>query len=302
VIAVPGAATAANREAAELVGAVAGASCQGADVYIGYMRGDVDPLTDVLAEVGRRGAGNPVVVVQLATLAHPGIDAAVSSAIAASGSLCIQAAPLGPHPLLAEALHVRMAEAGLARATRVGRVNIVTGADGVIVGAEGGLEALQGAGVVAVLLASRLTVPVACASLAEPALVKQSAQELFAAGVSRVALAPCVIGPELRPDGLAAIVAQTGLPSAGPLGGHHAVGQLVAIRYGAALVDPRLADLANSSAGADASGPGSRGAPSRARRAAEHEKPPVQAADGDGQALPTRKPTGTTRSGLPTRR
>lgn len=303
VIAVPGAATPENQETAELVAAVAGASCQGAEVYIGYLRGDVDPLTDVLVELGRRGPMHPTVVVPLIGLSHPGVDAVVNAAIAASGTVSLKAAPLGPHPLLAEALHVRLAEAGLSRATRVGRVNIVTGAEGVIVCAEGGPEAVQGAGVVAVLLASRLTLPVACAPLSEPARIKESAQEMLAAGVASVALAPCAIGPELGPGTLEAVVAQTGLPSAAPMGGHHAIGQLVAIRYGGALVDPQLAKLADNSAGPSGSGTGTRGLPPEARHTAGQRETPGQARDGDGRGLPNQQPPGgTTRSGLPTRR
>jgi hypothetical protein len=156
----------------------------------------------------------------------------------------VVAQPLGPHPLLAEVLHTRLAVAGLARSTRVGRISVVTAADGVIVGAAGGEAAVKAAGVVAVLLASRLTIPVATALLSDPAAVKEAAGQLRAAGVSRVGLAPCVIGPEIDPEMLAAISRQSGVACAAPLGGHHAIGQLVAIRYGAALEDPQLASLA----------------------------------------------------------
>jgi hypothetical protein len=156
----------------------------------------------------------------------------------------VVAQSLGPHPLLAEVLHARLAEAGLARSTRVGRISIVTAADGVIVGAIGGGEAVKAAGVVAVLLASRLTIPVATAPLDDPLAVKSAAEQLRAARVARVALAPCVIGPEAGPRSLAAISAESGVACAAPLGGHHAIGQLVAIRYGAALEDPKLASLA----------------------------------------------------------
>ncbi|MET8542220.1 hypothetical protein ABZW03_16405 [Kitasatospora sp. NPDC004799] len=40
--------------------------------------------------------------------------------------------PLGPHPLLAEAVHVRLSEAGLARADRARLFAIATAADGVV--------------------------------------------------------------------------------------------------------------------------------------------------------------------------
>ncbi len=161
----------------------------------------------------------------------------------ASRAPLLTAAHLGPHPLLAEALHARLADAGLARAARVGRISIVTAADGVIVGAAGEEEAIEGAGVVAVLLASRLTMPVAAASLTDPASIKDAANRLREARVARVALAPCMIGPELTSGTLDAIAALTSTDCAPPLGGHSAVGQLVAIRYGAALADPQVATM-----------------------------------------------------------
>jgi hypothetical protein len=131
---------------------------------------------------------------------------------------------------------------GLARAARVGRISIVTAADGVIVGAVGDEEAVQAAEVVAVLLASRLTTPVAAASLTDPGSIKDAAVQLRQA-VPREALAPCMIGPELTAGTLEAIAALTSTECAPPLGSHPAVGQLVAIRDGAALADPKVASM-----------------------------------------------------------
>ena len=42
---------------------------------------------------------------------------------------------------------------------------------------------------------------------------------------------------------MAAISAETGLECSPTLGGYPTIGQLVAIRYGAALEDPKLADV-----------------------------------------------------------
>jgi hypothetical protein len=42
---------------------------------------------------------------------------------------------------------------------------------------------------------------------------------------------------------MAAIATGTGLECAPPLGGYPTIGHLVAIRYGAALEDPQLADV-----------------------------------------------------------
>lgn len=102
---------------------------------------------------------------------------------------------------------------------------------------------MQAAGIVAVLLASRLAIPIVPAPLGDHIALAQAAERLEAARVTRVALAPCAIGPEIAAGALAAITAQTGLECAPPLGGHPTIGKLAAIRYGAALEDPQLADV-----------------------------------------------------------
>jgi hypothetical protein len=83
---------------------------------------------------------------------------------------------------------------------------------------------------------------VAAASLNDPGSIKDAAARLRQA-VPRVALAPCMVGPELTSGTLEAIAALTSLDCAPPLGSHPAVGQLVAIRYGAALADPQVAAM-----------------------------------------------------------
>lgn len=241
VIAVPGAATPDNEDVVARVAAVAADSCPGANIKAGYLQGDQDPLGEVIASLPHGGIA---VVVPLLAFPDQQARAGIAAAIAGAQLTCIVAQPLGPHPLMAEVLHVRLAEAGLARSTRVGRISIVSAADGVIVGAAGGPDAVQAGGVVAVLLASRLTIPVATAPVNDPVAVKEAAGQLRAARVARVALAPCVIGPEVAPGTLAALAADSGVACSAPLGGHHAIGQLVAIRYGAALEDPQLVGLA----------------------------------------------------------
>ena len=78
---------------------------------------------------------------------------------------------LGPHPLLAEALHVRLSEAGLARADRARLFTVATAADGIILATVGGEEAVQAAGITGMLLAARLAVPVMAAALDEEGAV-----------------------------------------------------------------------------------------------------------------------------------
>ncbi len=242
VIAVPGAANPVSDDIAYGVANLASSSCPGADVRIGYVGGRKHHLAEVLHDVLGEGRP-PAVIVPLLAFPHPETDAAIARIASTAGGPVVVAGHLGPHPLLAEAVHVRLAEAGLARAGRAGRISIVTAADGLIVGAAGNQVTVQAAGVVAVLMASRLTLPVAPASLTDQGSLMEATNQLRAARVARVAVAPCVIGPELPPGTLEAITARTGAACARPLGGHPTVGQLVAIRYGAALADPRMASI-----------------------------------------------------------
>ncbi len=145
---------------------------------------------------------------------------------------------LGPHPLLAEAVHVRLSEAGLARADRARLFAIATSADGVVLTTVGGEEAAAAAGITGVLLAARLAVPVVAAALDVPGSVAGAVEHLRATGSQRPALAPLVIGPEAAGDLLLGASEQTGCPSAAPLGAYPTVGQLVASAYLAALPAP----------------------------------------------------------------
>src|SRR5215471_7759115 len=242
VIAVFGSARPESEDVAEHIVDMAAVSCPGAEVRIGFLRGNRDHLDDMLADLVIQDDVLAGVVVPLMPFPIPEVDQAISESVAAAEAQLLIADPLGPHPLLAEALHARLADVGLARAARVGRISIVAAADGVIVGAVGGEDAVQAAEVVAVLLASRLTTPVAAASLTDPDSIKDAAARLRQA-VPHVALAPCLVGPELTSGTLEAIAALTSTDCAPPLGSHPAVGQLVAIRYGAALADPQIAAM-----------------------------------------------------------
>jgi hypothetical protein len=243
VIAIPGEATRENQNIAAEIAHMAGSSCQGAEVRVGFLYGGGDRLEDALYGLRSEGPTPAAVIIPLIAFPDPTITGAISEMVVASGLRVLVSAPLGPHPLLGEVTHVRLAEAGLARASRAGRISIVTAAEGMIVGAAGGAEAVQAAGVVAVLLASRLAIPVVPASLTDRQSLQEAVGRLYDARVAHAALAPCVIGPELPPGRLASISAETGMACAPPLGTHPAIGQLVAIRYGGALADPRLAGL-----------------------------------------------------------
>ena len=114
---------------------------------------------------------------------------------------------LGPHPLLAEALHVRLSEAGLARADRARLFTVATAADGIILASVGGEEAVQAAGITGMLLAARLAVPVMAAALDEEGAIAATAEQLRGSGSQQLALAPYLIGPEIDPGLLASFTA-----------------------------------------------------------------------------------------------
>jgi hypothetical protein len=148
---------------------------------------------------------------------------------------------LGPHPLIAEALHGRLAEAGLARQARASGLSISADGRGVVVLADVGEEAANAASVAAVLLASRLSVPVVPASLGNPASIVDAVNMLTASGAARPVLSPCLIGPEANVAVLDDLSAALDAPCAPVIGAHQAFGQLVAIRYGTALASLSLA-------------------------------------------------------------
>jgi hypothetical protein len=79
------------------------------------------------------------------------------------------------------------------------------------------------------------------ALLSDAASLDEACARLHETRVTSLALAPCFIGPEIDAAALATAAAQTGARPARPIGAHPAVGRLVAIRYGAALQDPRVA-------------------------------------------------------------
>jgi sirohydrochlorin ferrochelatase len=181
-------------------------------------------------------------VVPLLAGSQPRADTALHQAVASAPGEIVVAEHLGPHPLLAEALHARLAQVGLARESRARGLSISTAANGVLVLADRGEDALRAAGVAAVLLAGRLAAPAVHASIDDPQGIASAVARLRDMGASRVGIAPCLIGPETDPRELDAVGAATGALIAPPLGAHPAVGQLVAMRYGAALVGLPAAD------------------------------------------------------------
>jgi sirohydrochlorin ferrochelatase len=142
---------------------------------------------------------------------------------------------LGPHPLLAEALHVRLSEAGLARADRARLFTVATAADGIILASVGGNEAVQAAGITGMLLAARLAVPVMAAALDEEGSIAATAEQLRSSGSAQLALAPYLIGPEIDPGLLDAAAKEAGCAAAEALGAYPAIGKLALSKYTTAL-------------------------------------------------------------------
>jgi len=255
VLAVPGTPSAATRSLAEEVVSIARSELPGLDGRIGYLDGDdteFPTLTAVLAHAAEertarferaKAAGADVkepdgpVAVVVPLLAGP--DSAllrqVRQAVMDSRVAADLTDSLGPHPLLAEALHVRLSEAGLARADRARLFTVATAADGIILASVGGEEAVQAAGITGMLLAARLAVPVMAAALDQEGSIAAIAEQLRGSGSQQLALAPYLIGPEIDPGLLQAAAAEAGCSAAEALGPYPAIGKLALAKYTTAL-------------------------------------------------------------------
>lgn len=260
VLAVPGTPDLATRQLAEETLSIARSELPGLDARIGYVDaegGDVGypSLESVLAHAaaqraarageaqdGSEGDGADSwdrfpTAVAVPLLAGPDSSQLrrIRQAVMNSGSVTELTDTLGPHPLLAEALHVRLSEAGLARADRARLFTVATAADGIILATVGGEEAVQAAGITGMLLSARLAVPVLAAALDEEGGIARAAEQLRSSGSRNLALAPCIIGPEVA-EGLAAEAArEVSCASAEPLGAYPAIGKLALAKYAAVL-------------------------------------------------------------------
>ncbi|MFI0373084.1 sirohydrochlorin chelatase [Actinomadura sp. 1N219] len=235
VLAVPGPARRAGAEPALELARLVEIEHTGQPARVAYLEGDEANLHTVLAGLHRDPDELAAVVVPMSTGPDPAMDAALRHAVAAAPANAVAAEPLGPHPLIAEALHDRLADGGLARADRIRLMTMVTAASGVIVATPGDATAVRQAEVTGVLLASRLAAPVFTASLNDDASVKAAAEQLRAAGATSIALAPHLIGPEPDAARVAAAAATVGCPHSAPLGPHPALARLAALRYVEAL-------------------------------------------------------------------
>ncbi|MFD8144792.1 sirohydrochlorin chelatase [Streptomyces sp. NPDC059708] len=258
VLAVPGAPSASSRSLAEEIISIGRSELPGLDARIGFLEGEdtegseFPSLSGVLTAVAdertvraefARAAGHEVpaptgpdaVVVPL--LAGPDADLLrrMRQALMDSSAAAELADVLGPHPLLAEGLHVRLSEAGLARADRARLFTVATAADGIILATTGGEEAVQAAGITGMLLAARLAVPVMAAALDQEGSVAAVAAELRGAGAVQLALAPYLIGPEAAEGLLDTACKEADCATAEVLGAYSALGKLAVAQYSAAL-------------------------------------------------------------------
>jgi sirohydrochlorin ferrochelatase len=246
VLAVPAPDDPAGARTVAGVTSVAAALCPAADIRAGYAGGGEPRLAALLASVAAERAAAPAgpdetcpyaaVVVPLSIAPDTCRDAALASEVATAGPAVTCTPHLGPHPLLAGALHDRLAEAGLVQARRISGLSLVSTTVGVLVGVPGGEPALRAAETVAVLLTARLGMPVAAVSLGSGDSLENGVVALREAGASRLVMAPYAIGHEISPGELAAAAEAAGAQSAAVIGAHPALGQLATMRYGAALL------------------------------------------------------------------
>ncbi|MEU0129897.1 MULTISPECIES: hypothetical protein [unclassified Streptomyces] len=255
VLAVPGAPSSASRSLAEEVISIARSELPGLNAQIGYLDGDdaeyptlVSVLTHAATErtaryeqataAGREVAeptGTSAVVVPLLAGPDSALIGRIRQAVADSGTQAELTDVLGPHPLLAEALHVRLSEAGLARADRARLFTVATAADGIVLATVGGEEAVQAAGITGMLLAARLAVPVMAAALDVEGSVASIAAQLQNSGSAQLALAPYLVGPEVDAGLLDTAAKEAGCATAEPLGAYPAIGKLVLSLYATTL-------------------------------------------------------------------
>ncbi|ATW47292.1 sirohydrochlorin chelatase [Streptomyces peucetius] len=251
VLAVPGTPAPTTRGLAEEVISIARSELPGLEVGIGYLDGDdaeYPTLETVLARTAARrteryeiakAAGREVaepegpaaVVVPLLAGPDNALMRRIRQAVMDSRAAAELTDVLGPHPLLAEAVHVRLSEAGLARADRARLFTVATAADGIILATVGGEEAVQAAGITGMLLAARLAVPVMAAAIDQEGSIAAIAEQLRASGSAQLALAPYLVGPELPEGLLDAAAKEAGCAAAEALGAYPAIGKLVLSQY-----------------------------------------------------------------------
>ncbi|MER6296841.1 sirohydrochlorin chelatase [Streptomyces althioticus] len=201
----------------------------GLPVRLGHIELNAPLLPDTLDGLAASGAGSAVLVPLLFGRGHH-VTRDIPDAAAAPLPTRV-AAPLGAHPLLVDALHARLTEAGWQAPRDAGE----RGRSAVVLAAAGSRAPASRADTerIAALLAARLGVPVvpAYASAAAPT-VPEAVRALAARGRDRVAVASCFTAP-----GRFAAECADAAPGtvADPLGTHPAMARLLLHRYDQAL-------------------------------------------------------------------
>ncbi|MET9434315.1 sirohydrochlorin chelatase [Streptomyces sp. NPDC006551] len=208
----------------------------GLDVRLAHVELNAPLLTDTLAALTEEGGRDAVLVPLLFGRGyHVKHDLPAAAATAPAVRTRI-AAPLGPHPLLVEALADRLAEAGWTPRDSASR------SAAVVLAAAGSRdpESLADIRRTAALLGERLgDVPVvpAYASAATPT-VPDALRLLAARGRHRIAVASCFTAPGLFATRTAAHAPWI---AAAPLGAHPALARLILHRYDRSLAMPASA-------------------------------------------------------------
>ncbi|CAL9543378.1 sirohydrochlorin chelatase [Streptomyces sp. enrichment culture] len=205
----------------------------GLPVHLGHIELDAPLLPDTLAALDARGTGAAVLVPLLFGRGHH-VKRDIPALAAGARTPVRVAAPLGSHPLLVDALHERLTEAGWPV-----RPDAATRRTGAVVLASAGSRDPEGRAAVARtarLLAARLGVPVVAAhATAAAPTVPDAVRALAARGRHRVAVASCFTAPGRFATACAA--AAPWIASA-PLGTHPALARLLLHRYDEALAAP----------------------------------------------------------------
>lgn len=199
----------------------------GLPVRLGHIELNEPLLPDTLAALGTREA----VLVPLLLSRGYHVKRDIPEMAAASRAHTHLAAPLGPHPLLVDALHARLTEAGW----HTPQDETTRRTSAVVLAAAGSRDpdAALDTARTARLLAERLRVPVVPAyATATTPTVETAVRALTARGRHRIAVASYFTAPGLFATQCAQ--AAPGTASA-PLGAHPAMATLILHRYDQAL-------------------------------------------------------------------
>ncbi|MGW1884846.1 sirohydrochlorin chelatase [Streptomyces sp. NPDC001970] len=198
----------------------------GLDVRLGHIELDEPLLPDTLAALTAHGDREAVLVPLLLGRGYH-VKRDIPAAVAGAPGLRARIAqPLGPHPLLVEALYARLAEAGWRSADNGSRnAGVVLAAAGSR-DPESAADARRTAGMLSERLGGVPVVP-AYASAVSPT-VSDAVRALAARGRHRIAVASYFTAPGRFASAAAAAAPWT---SADPLGAHPAMARLVLQRY-----------------------------------------------------------------------